>query len=221
MSIEVTLYADATKAALAAFASLAALSGRRYFFPAGTRGFAIPSEGLLVARDMAASCLDLAAIGDEARQEDLGVGVPDHPGLPRGTLGFFVAGNRRFPRELYPPPSRRALGALRHLARTSAARVWLECEHERGDDPYDHWIWLFHPPTTGRPATEMVFAYGGDAGRIEWECDVIGPEPWRMHDGDPRGSPDTRLREYLGRSGEGALPVVNERTKRRFERFAF
>jgi hypothetical protein len=105
---------------------------------------------------------------------------------------------------------------LREIARRTSARVWVICDHERGDDPYDQWAWLFAPARPSRAAYEAVFAYGGDAGQILWQRDVIGPEPWRVSADEPAGSPESRIIEHLGLRGRGVLPTGSLASRREF-----
>lgn len=86
MSIEVTIFADASPRAVAAFRGLREFDGERFLFPYRTPGVVTPPMGLLAARDVAGRCLDHAASFGEvdAPQPRLGVEAPAHPGLPEG-----------------------------------------------------------------------------------------------------------------------------------------
>lgn len=212
MSIEVTIFADASPRAITAFRELPELAGERWLFPyKASPWVATPPMGLLAARDVACRCLDHdASFGDASSQRRFSLQAPPHAGLPPGIWGV-QGGTRRgeasWCRRIYPEPDLAALGVLRELAARTAARVWIVCEHERGDDPYDKWAWLFAPARSGRPAYEMVFAYGGDAGRILWQRDLVGPDPWRVFDDEPAGGPEGRLIRHLGLRGSGGLPT--------------
>lgn len=218
MSIEVTIFADASPRAVAAFRGLSELDGARWLFPYRTSGVVAPPMGLLAARDVAGRCLDHAgSFGAGESQPRFASAAAPHAGLPPGIWGEQRGSDgSRWRRSLYPPPDLGALGVLRALAADTAARVWLVCDHERGDDPYDQWAWLFAPARSGRPAYEIVFAYGGDAGRILWQRDLIGPDPWRVLADEPGGSPISRLVAHLGLRGNGSLPMSTLRYQREF-----
>lgn len=200
MSIEVTVYADANPKAVAAGRSLLGVLGPVYLLPARCPGVATPAMGLLAVEDEAGRCLDHQETYGEADPPapECWAGAP-HPGLPAGIWGG------RGGRALYPTPGSPALGTLSRLAAQTGARVWIVCEHERGDFQYDQWAWLFAPARPRSAAYELVLAYGGDAGRILWQRDLMGPDPWRVFADEPRGSPRSRLVEHLGLRG-GGLP---------------
>ncbi|HEY8379712.1 MAG TPA: hypothetical protein VIK91_24635 [Nannocystis sp.] len=218
MSIEVTIFADASPRAVAAFRGLREFDGERFLFPYRTPGVVTPPMGLLAARDVAGRCLDHAASFGEvdAPQPRLGVEAPAHPGLPEGVWDRQRGGRVTEWRDIYPKPSLEALGALRELSTATAARVWLVCDHERGDDPYDQWAWLFAPARSGRPAYEAVFASSGDAGRVLWQRDLIGPDPWRVLANEPTGSPVSRIIAHLELRGRGSLPIGELRAMRKY-----
>jgi hypothetical protein len=158
MSFKTSLYADANPKALEVFGALPEFAGRRYHFPRDTASITTPEYGLIAVSDLDRFCLDLAEMGSAEHQLELSIEAPPHLGLPDGIWGHFEERGKRYPYHNYPPPRLKALGQLRHLAEKCTARVWLVCDHERGDDPYDYWIWLFLPPTANKEAYEMVFA---------------------------------------------------------------
>jgi hypothetical protein len=202
MTVETTVFADANPAAIAAFARIPAFRGRVHRFPPGAPDVATPPFGLLAVRDVQGVCLDLVdSFGAERNpgEADLADGR-DGP-LPRGVVGADDRGlidACGFDGGLYPSPRRAALAALRRISDESRARVWLRCDHERGDDPYDGWAWLFEPARPSSPARESVFAFHGDAGQILWQRDLVGPTPWRILHDEPSGSPIARLYAELG-----------------------
>jgi hypothetical protein len=197
VSIEITIYADANSKATAAAASLLEAVGPIFVLPGKTPGVATPPMGLIAVRDATGTCLDFEA----------SFGEPDPPpppswrGAPHGGLPPGIWGHWR----LYPEPSLLALGVLARFAAQTSARVWVVCNHERGDSPYDEWAWLFAPARPRSPAYEHVYAYGGDAGQILWQRDLIGPDPWRVLADSPASSPSHRLVQHLGLRG-GGLP---------------
>lgn len=200
MAIAVTIFADASRRAVEALRGLPEFAGARFLFPFKTPGIVAPPMGLLAVQDRAWMCLDRESLPfDPGAQPQWSVVATPHPGLPPRVWGPG--------RRLFPAPSLLALGVLRELAARTAARVWVVCDHERGDDPYDQWAWLFAPPRPRRAGYETVFAYGGDAGRILWQRDIIGPDPWRVLAADPGGSPMSRAIEHLELRGRGGLPT--------------
>lgn len=200
MSIDVTIYADANARAVEAGRSLLGALGTVYLLPPRCPGVATPAMGLLAVEDEAGHCLDhQETFGEADPPAPAGWSGALHSGLPAGIW------DGRGGRALYPTPGLPALGTLSRFATQTGARAWIVCEHERGDSPYDQWAWLFAPARPRSAAYELVLAYGGDAGQILWQRDLIGPDPWRVHADEPGGSPASRLVEHLGLRG-GGLP---------------
>jgi hypothetical protein len=202
MTVETTVFADANPAAIAAFGSIPAFRGRVHRFAPGTPHVATPPFGLLAVRDAEGVCLDLVdSFGVERNPGEADLADGRDGVLPRGVVGADDRGPVDpcgFDARIYPSPRRAALAALRRIADESSARVWLSCVHERGDDLYDAWAWLFEPARPSSPAREHVFADGGDAGQILWQRDLVGPSPWRILHDEPSGSPIARLYGVLG-----------------------
>jgi hypothetical protein len=197
MSIEVMIYADASARAVAAARAVLGAVGPVYVLAHRTPGVATPPMGLLAVADEVRHCLD--------HRETFGEPDPPAPadwdGQPHPGVSAKVWGRCR----PFPAPGLRAMGVLSRFAAQTGARVWVVCEHERGDDPYDEWAWLFAPARPRSAMVEMIFAYGGDAGRVLWQRDLIGPDPWRVSDAAPSGSPIIRLMQRL-ELPSGALP---------------
>ena len=210
MSIEVTIFADASPAAVAAFAAIAEFDGHRHRFPPRTPEVLTPPMGLIAVGHADRHCLDLAEMGQPELQRRLPIDAPAHGGIPDEVWGrhYDRSSQRSYVRGFYPPPSLQAMGALRKLAADTRAHVWVFCDHERGDDPYDQWAWLFTPARGGDPAHEIVFAYGGDAGHIDWQRDLIGPDPWQVFDDNPGGTPRSRVARHLQLRGRGEFAYL-------------
>ena len=205
MAIEVMVYADASPRAVAAAPSLLGELGPVYVLPYRTAGVATPPMGLLAVHDEAGRCLDteldFAAPNPPPPASWSG---PPHAGLPAEIWGRSrERDGRGDARALFPTPSLPALGMLSRFAAQTGARVWIVCDHERGDSPYDQWAWLFAPARPRSAAYEQVFAYGGDAGIVLWQRDLIGPDPWRVLADEPAGRPHGRLMQHLGLRGSG------------------
>lgn len=202
MGVETTVFADANPAAIAAFLRIAAFRGRVHHFPPGTPNLATSPFGMLAVHDVDDVCLDLAAsFGAERNPGDADLADGRDAVLPRGAVAPEDPGpidSCGFDGSLFPFPRRAALAALRRISDESRARVWLNCQHERGDDLYDAWAWLFEPARPSCPDRESVFAFHGDAGHLVWQRDLIGPSPWRTLHDDPGSSPIARLYTALG-----------------------
>ncbi len=197
MSIEVMIYADANPRAVAEARAVLGAVGPMHLLAHRTPGVATPPMGLLAVTDEMLHCLDhRETFGEPDPPAPAGWDGPPHPGVPAEVWGRC---------QLFPFPSLRAMGVLSRFAAQTRAHVWVVCEHERGDDPYDEWAWLFAPARPRSAAYEMIFAYGGDAGRVLWQRDLIGPDPWRAFDVSPTGSPKGRLMQRLGLH-DGFLP---------------
>lgn len=197
MSIEVMIYADASARAVAEARAVLGAVGPVYLLAHRTPEVATPPMGLLAVPDGALRCLDHPeTFGEPDPPAPAGWDGEPHPGVPAAAWGGD---------SLFASPGLRAMGVLSRFAARTGARVWVVCEHERGDDPYDEWAWLFAPARPRSAAYEMIFAYGGDAGRVLWQRDLIGPDPWRVFDERPRGSPMGRLMRRL-ELRSGSLP---------------
>ncbi|MCY1056635.1 hypothetical protein [Nannocystis sp. SCPEA4] len=200
MAIEVTIFADASRRAVEAFRGLPEFAGARWLLPYRTPGIVAPPMGLLAARDRAWLCLAHESPPDvEPTWTRWSIDGPPHSGIPQQMWGPQ--------QQLYPAPSLHAMGVLRELSVRTGARVWVVCDHERGDDPYDQWVWLFEPPRPRHTGYETVFAQGGDAGRVLWQRDLRGPDPWRVLSAAPQRSPISRLIDQLELRGAGSLPT--------------
>lgn len=209
VAIDVTIFADASRRAIEAFRALSELDGSRYLFPYKTPGILAPPMGLLAVRDRASLCLEPDALpACESGPTRWTIEAPPHAGVPPQIWGAQ--------RSVYPAPSLQALGVLRELSARTGSRVWVVCDHERGDDPYDQWVWLFAPPRPRRAGYETVFAKGGDAGRVLWQRDAVGPDPWRVLAADPAGSPISRAIDQLELRGRGSLPLYSGQYHREF-----
>jgi hypothetical protein len=186
VAIEVTIFADASRRAVEAFRELREFAGARWLLPYRTPGIVAPPMGLLAARDRAWLCLAHESPPDvEPTWQRWSIDGPPHSGIPQQMWGPQ--------QQLYPAPSLHAMGVLRELSVRTGARVWVVCDHERGDDPYDQWVWLFEPPRPRHTGYETVFAQGGDAGRVLWQRGLRGPirgaySPPRRRDRRFRGS---------------------------------
>ncbi|MBZ5712806.1 hypothetical protein [Nannocystis pusilla] len=176
---------DAGLAMIAAAAiEVTIFAGARWLLPYRTPGIVAPPMGLVAARDRARLCPAHESPPDvEPTWTRCSIDGPPRSGVPQRVWG---------PRQrLYPAPSLHAMGVLREFSVRTGARVWVVCDHERGDDPYDQW------PRPRRTGYETVFAQGGDVGRVLWQRALRGSDSWRVLAAGLLSSLVSRLIDHL------------------------